>query len=169
MCILKDILFGDGMMINFNIKDGIFNFRVAGILLNNDKVLIHRLMKDDFYAFPGGRVEMFENTEDTIVREIQEELGAKVRVNRLLWVCEQFFTHQDSKYHEICFYYLIECEDQELLERGNLFYVTEDKNEFEFRWVSVTEVKNEPLYPTFIKDRIRELPITVERVVDFGE
>jgi ADP-ribose pyrophosphatase YjhB (NUDIX family) len=156
-------------MINFKTKDGIFNFRVAGILFNKDKILIHRSMNDDFYAFPGGRVEIFENTETTIVREMQEELGVRVKISRLLWICEQFFTHNHNKYHEICFYYLIECNDNSLLERGDLFCVTEDKNEFEFKWISVAAVKDEPLYPTFIKDRLRNLPITVESAVDFGE
>lgn len=58
-------------MINFKKDNGIFNFRVVGIMLNERKVLIHRLVKDDFYAFPGGRVEMFEITEETLVREMQ--------------------------------------------------------------------------------------------------
>jgi len=31
-------------MINIKIEDGIFNFRVAGILINNNKVLVHRLI-----------------------------------------------------------------------------------------------------------------------------
>ncbi|MDF2547489.1 MAG: hypothetical protein K0R93_2387 [Anaerosolibacter sp.] len=156
-------------MINFKTKEGIFNFRVAGILLYEDQVLIHRSMKDDFYAFPGGRVEMFEQTEDTIVREMEEELGVTVRVDRLLWICEHFFTHENHQYHEICFYYLIECKDASLLGRGNLFYVTEGKTEFEFRWVPLEKVQDESLYPTFIKRRLEDLPATVEHAVDFGE
>lgn len=156
-------------MINFKTKEGIFNFRVAGILLYQNQVLIHRSMKDDFYAFPGGRVEMFERTEDTIVREMEEELGVTVRVDRLVWICEHFFTHNSSKYHEICYYYMITCEDPDLVERGNLFYVTEEKTEFEFRWVSLEAVQAESLYPTFIKRRLGDLPVTVEHAVDFGE
>jgi len=90
-------------MINFKVENGVFNFRVAGILFNKNKVLIHGLINDDFYAFPGGRVEMFESTENTIIREMTEELGITVTINRLLWVVEHFFNN-DSKYHKICFY-----------------------------------------------------------------
>lgn len=156
-------------MINFKTENGVFNFRVAGILFNENKVLVHRLLNDDFYAFPGGRVEMFENTENTIIREMKEELDIDVIVNRLLWVSEHFFTHKDSKYHEICFYYLIECEDSNLLEKGDVFYVTEGNNKFEFKWVGLADIRKHVIYPTFIKDKIKDLPITVERIVDVDE
>lgn len=153
-------------MINFNIDNGVFNFRVAGLLFYESKVLVHRLIDDNFYAFPGGRVEMFESTENTIVREMNEELGVNVSVNRLLWVCEHFFNHNNSRYHEICFYYLIECNDKSLINKGDLFYITEGKNKFEFRWIDIKDIETESVYPTFIKDNIDNLPVSVERVVD---
>jgi len=153
-------------VINFQIDNGFFNFRVAGILFKEDKVLVHKRINDSFYAFPGGRVEMFESTENTIIREMKEELGVDVTIDRLLWVCEQFFGDTDSKYHEICFYYLIECNDNNLLDKEDLFYITEGKNKFEFRWIDVKEIENEFVYPVFIKNRIQDLPTTIEKIVD---
>ena len=145
-------------MINFKSENGIFNFRVAGILFNNDKVLVHRGIKDDVYAFPGGRLEMFETTENTIVREMKEELGIDVNVNRLLWICESFFNINNKKYHEVCYYYLIECKDEEFLKKGDIFYINENGNELEFKWVTIEEAKNEVIYPIVIKDRLHNLP-----------
>lgn len=156
-------------MINFKIDNGVFNFRVAGLLFHENKVLVHRLIKDDFYAFPGGRVEMFETTETTIVREMNEELDINVKVNRLLWMCEDFFDHNDNKYHEICFYYLIEYKDNNILNKGDLFYITEGKNEFEFKWVDIKDIKNEIIYPVFIKEKIQDLPKKIERIVEINE
>ncbi|WP_160672240.1 NUDIX hydrolase [Clostridium sp. C8-1-8] len=153
-------------MINFKNEEGTFNFRVAGLLFNKDKILIHRGINDDFYALPGGRLEMFESTEDTIVREMKEELGIEVSVNRLLWICEDFYTFNDNKCHEICYYYLIECEDSLLMDKGDLFYVTEGKNKFEFRWVDVKIINNEELYPKFLKDKLEKLPSSIERIVE---
>ncbi|HEY8893091.1 MAG TPA: NUDIX hydrolase [Clostridium sp.] len=156
-------------MINFKVENGVFNFRVAGILFNKNKVLIHRLINDDFYAFPGGRVEMFESTENTIIREMTEELGINVTINRLLWVVEHFFNNNDSKYHEICFYYLIECCDKNFLGREDIFYITEGSNKFEFRWVDIADIRNHVIYPTFIKEKIEDLPINIERIVHIDE
>ncbi|QAA32435.1 NUDIX hydrolase [Clostridium manihotivorum] len=153
-------------MINFKNEEGTFNFRVAGLLFNKDKILIHRAINDDFYALPGGRLEMFESTETTIVREMKEELGVDVKVDRLLWICEDFYTFNNNKCHEICYYYLIECEDTALIDKGDLFYVTEGNFKFEFRWVDIKDIKNEELYPKFLKDNLEKLPSSIERIVE---
>lgn len=153
-------------MINFKTEGGVFNFRAAGIMFHENKVLIHRLINDNFYAFPGGRVEMFENTESTIVREMREELEIDIEICRLLWICEHFFTLNDNKYHEICFYYFIKCNDKKLFDREDLFYVSENSNMFEFKWVPLIDIENEVLYPEFIKKRLNNLPTIVERIVD---
>ena len=54
----------------------------------NDKVaLIHRNRGDDvFYLFPGGQVEDNESTEQAAIREIHEELGLTIAVDRLVAV-----------------------------------------------------------------------------------
>jgi hypothetical protein len=64
---------------------------------------------------------------------------------------------------------LLECNDNNLLNKGDLFYITEGKNEFEFRWVDVTNIQNEIIYPTFIKNKLQSLPTTIERIVDIDE
>ena len=153
-------------MISFKTNEGRFNFRVAGILIYKGKVLVHRSVQDDFYAFPGGRVEMFEDTETTLIREMKEELNIDIKIERLLWIAEHFFNLNSEKFHELCFYYLMECKsDESILEEDN-FSIVEGNNTFEFRWVEITELENLVVYPTFIKDRIEELPKSVERIVD---
>ncbi len=46
---------------------------------------------DDYWAMPGGRAEIGETSARTIVREMQEELGCEVEVERLLWTVENFY------------------------------------------------------------------------------
>ena len=62
--------------------------RAAAIVTKNDKVaLIHRNRGDDvFYLFPGGQVEDNESTEQAAIREIHEELGLTIAVDRLVAV-----------------------------------------------------------------------------------
>ena len=167
--VMKKYIMEETVVINFKIDDGVFNFRVAGLLFYKNKVLVHRLINENFYAFPGGRVEMFESTDNTIIREMNEELGINIKVNRLLWICEHFFNHNNNKYHEICFYYLIECNNDSFFNKGDLFYITEGNNEFEFRWIDVEDIQNEIVYPIFIKNNILNLPNTVEKVIDIDE
>jgi len=157
-------------MIHFESAGHLFNFRVAGLLFHEDRVLIHRTLHDDFYAFPGGRVEAGEDTATTVVREFQEELGIDVEVVRLLWVDESFFTHDGHDYHELGFYYLLKTREEAAVPTADLFYGTEPgpdgKPYLEFRWVAIDKVQDEVLYPLFAKDRLGDLPTTVEHVVE---
>ena len=58
------------------------------------------------YARPlGGGVELGETSEQTIVREIREEIGAEVRDLQLLGVLENLFDLDGRQQHEVVFVY----------------------------------------------------------------
>jgi ADP-ribose pyrophosphatase YjhB (NUDIX family) len=156
-------------MISYKNEESRFIFRVAGLIFHDEKLLVHRMKKDDFYALPGGRVEMMENTEITIVREMKEELNIDVKVSRLLWIGEQFFEDNGEKFHELCFYYGLECNDKNLNTKDSVFETIEDSREFEFKWVPISKLKDEEFYPLFIKDRICELPTSIEKFVEIDD
>ena len=52
-----------------------YNLRAAAVLVHDGAVLLHRLEGDPYWALPGGRVELGESGAETVVREMQEELG----------------------------------------------------------------------------------------------
>jgi 8-oxo-dGTP pyrophosphatase MutT (NUDIX family) len=84
-----------------------FNFRAAGIMIEDEHVLLHKQVDDSYWALPGGGIELGEASEDTIVREMKEELGFEVDVERTVWVAESFFVHRGDAMHETAFYYLL--------------------------------------------------------------
>jgi ADP-ribose pyrophosphatase YjhB (NUDIX family) len=49
-------------MITFSKSDRRFNFRVAGIAIDDDYVLLYRAERDSFWTFPGGRAEINETS-----------------------------------------------------------------------------------------------------------
>ena len=57
---------------------------VAGIIFNNDKTQVLLTLRKpeqhqgNCWEFPGGKIEPEENTEQALVRELDEELGIKV-------------------------------------------------------------------------------------------
>lgn len=121
---------------------------VREIIKNDDGIiLIHRIKKNsdveirDYYVVPGGKMELNESEEETVKREIFEELGIYVRVGtRLLEIYNDFddsmqifyeceyvngilgtgtgpeFTNHDEYYGE----YIIEIIKYENLEKINL-------------------------------------------------
>lgn len=55
------------MDITFKATEGIFNYRVAGIIIHNNKLLIMRDGEDSHYYLPGGRVKMNESSKEWIL------------------------------------------------------------------------------------------------------
>lgn len=90
----------------FQTEVGRFNYRVAGILIHQNQLLVMTDERSPYYYLPGGRVSMSEVSTEAIKREIKEELEVEVEVSRLLWVVENFFTEQQSgeQFHEIGMY-----------------------------------------------------------------
>lgn len=52
------------MDITFKATEGIFNYRVAGIIIHNNKLLIMRDGEDSHYYLPGERVKMNESSNE---------------------------------------------------------------------------------------------------------
>lgn len=46
-------------MLRFDSGSSRFNFRSVAVLIDQGHVLLHRSLKEEFWALPGGRVEFF--------------------------------------------------------------------------------------------------------------
>ncbi|MDQ0457059.1 NUDIX hydrolase [Rhizobium paknamense] len=123
-------------MIRLDRKPLLFSMRVAGLIFQNDHLLVQRGAAHDYWALPGGRAEIGETSEETIIREIREELDCEARIDRLLFTVENFFPYEGYQAHELSFYYLLEplsplpFHDSEIVHR-----VQDGPTEVLFRWV----------------------------------
>lgn len=132
----KDILFQE--------EDFIFSYRVGGILIHNNHILLQKPKNDD-YAIIGGHVSCFETTEETLKREYEEELHAKIEVDNLLAVGEIFFPWGNKPCHQVCFYYMIHLQDTQSIPMQGVFQGYDDygneRIELDFCWVTLDELK----------------------------
>lgn len=64
--------------------------RAQVVLLQGDRILMarHERGNREFWVLPGGAVEDGESPEDAAVREIREEAGLEIALERLLFVDE---------------------------------------------------------------------------------
>ena len=66
---------------------------VAAIIIKNRKILCCQRSKDINYGgkweFPGGKIEVGEEKEDALIREIKEELNARIDVKSFFMTIEQ--------------------------------------------------------------------------------
>lgn len=127
---------GTRTMLSFETDGGKFQTRAAAIIRRHGHLLIHRLLIDEFWTLPGGRVEFGEDAATTIRREIAEELACAAVVGELVYVVENLFEIEQRSVHEIGFYFEAELDGSFPFSETEICYRMEDGGaQFEFRWV----------------------------------
>jgi ADP-ribose pyrophosphatase YjhB (NUDIX family) len=130
-----------GHMISYDMAPGRFNFRVAGMAVREDRLLVFRVPTDAGWALPGGRVEWGESVETTLRRELFEELGVTATIGTLRYVMERFFTHDGIGFHELAYYFPVTLPDDFPFDaQGDVCYRAKDGTaELEFKWAPLNE------------------------------
>lgn len=160
------------MDVTFQTDVGRFNYRVAGILIHENRLLVMTDERSPYYYLPGGRVSMNEESTMAIKREIKEELDVEVEATQLLWIVENFFVEQQSQeqFHEIGMYYLLQLTEEDILKRGQEFIMNEGGyKKLSFLWLPLEKIKHLSIYPLFLKERIMNLPQVPEHLVEIKE
>ena len=131
-------------------EDGMrFGARAGAIIYNEDKTKILLENQDNGrYMFPGGRIDVHEDSETAIVRELKEELNLETDL-KLKYIVEMFLDSSKTKYHEIGFYYLSTIKESEV---KNNFKSLDGDGIFE--WTSVSDLENHKILAKPIKDKI---------------
>ena len=129
--------------IKMKTKDFNFKFRVAGIIINDNKLLTVNTKQDENVYLPGGYVELGETTEEAVLRELKEELLLDFEIKEYLGVLENYFeVEKRGKVHEISFYYLMNVPEE--LNKDN-FSLTENDKGFivnhNFKWIPLEDLK----------------------------
>ena len=157
------------MDLTFRTESGIFNYRVCAVILHDEMILATKDQNSPYYYLPGGRVKLHEPAEVAIAREVREELKIEPKAFRPLWLNQGFFTEDvtGKRFHEICIYYLIDVEGTDLLNKGNSFTTSESTHDNHFRWIPLSDLETEYLYPLFIKKKIFDLPEHLTVLTEF--
>ena len=157
-------------MIRIEDRDRCFNYRVAGVAIRDDSVLLHQAEGESFWTLPSGRPEFGETAEQTLRREMLEETGIEVEVVRLLWFVENLFDYANKRYHEISGFFLMTLPSQcEYIVEAGPFDGEEPEAQVKltFRWFPRRQdvLVNLPLLPSFLQAAIQALTESVEHVV----
>ena len=121
-----------------------FQIRVTGVLVENGAILLvkQRLSQNRAWSLPGGRLEQGETLEEGVCRELFEETGLKVRVERLLYLCDV----KSSSYKVVHITFLLSRVG------GEITLPTNEKDEnpiSDVRFVPVTELTDYGFSPVF--------------------
>ncbi len=135
----------------FKTGDFIFSYRIAGICIQNGRILLQRAAGQTAFNFPGGHVALGETNGQTLAREFREETGAAIAVGDLKWVGEIFFPWEGRTWQQICLYYQVDILDGHTPRDGVIpFKDRLDGRAFdlEFHWVPLQDIPALTVYPS---------------------
>jgi 8-oxo-dGTP pyrophosphatase MutT (NUDIX family) len=137
----------------FHVEHQVFNYRVAGVLIQDGYVLIHRSKLESHWSLPGGRVKLGEDAKTSLKREMVEELALDVEALNHLCTIENFFTYNEKNIHEVGLYFEMHARHPLSLHNGEEFTV-EEAERLVFKWVPLKDLGDYKLYPEVIKNKL---------------
>ncbi len=142
-----------------------FNFRVALIATNKNKILLQKSNNDTYWSLIGGRVRLNEDTKSAIIREVFEEIGVTLESNELnlIKVVENFFTYKNTKFHEIL--YIYKTDKNKELSKKDKFKVL-DKDDVINKWIDIKELNNIDIRPALIKNCYNDTTLSSELIIE---
>lgn len=134
--------------------DGLINIRVGAIIMRDGKILMVGNGRSDYLYSVGGRIKFGETAEEAVIREVWEETGVRMEVDRLGFVHENYFVGDDpgrvgKLIYEISFYFYMKVPDGFCPVSGS---VTEDCSKEYLEWVAPDEGRT--IYPEFFRGEL---------------
>lgn len=72
--------------------NGLINLRVGAIIMRNGRILmVGNKIRPEYLYSVGGRIQFGETAEEAVKREVWEETGAKMEIDRLGFIHENYF------------------------------------------------------------------------------
>ncbi|MDR3021247.1 MAG: NUDIX domain-containing protein [Clostridiales bacterium] len=160
----------DNLDLTFNTKQGRFNYRVGAIIVKDDSILMAKNENVAYYYSVGGRVKMFESSEQAVLREAKEETGLDFEVDRLGFIYENLFYDKakDWKFHGLClFYFLKPAKDWSNL---SMRFVEKDMTQklcnHYLQWIPLNSIHKFNIVPKFFKTELKKHDSGVRHIVD---
>lgn len=144
------------MDINFLLGNSVFNYRVASIIKNGDKILVSKNDDKKYLSLIGGRAKAGESSIEAVLREVYEETSFEAKHVKSLGMVENFYVsrYSDKPYHEILIIHELEFLDKSVYEKSE---ITNLEDGGTFVWKSIEELKKENFKPSIILDNLGNL------------
>ncbi len=127
------------------------NIVVRAIIIEDGQVVVTEWLSKRWAFLIGGRVDFGESIMNALHREVQEEIGAVVMVDKLAYFSELVFNHPDGReFHEYGYYFLVEA-DRVICENGRIL-PNPDSEKLIIRRADISKEGLENFWPQFMRD-----------------
>lgn len=143
----------------------LLNIRVGAIIMKDGMLLMVGNERANYLYSVGGRIKFGETAEEAIQREVFEETGVMMEIERLGFVHENYFYGDASSnlgklIYEISFYFYMKV-PSDFAPVSESF--AEDNSKEHLKWVSLDE--DIKMYPEFFKTELKNQVDTVKHFI----
>ena len=138
------------------VGDGFVNIRVGAIIMKEGKLLMAGNDREDYLYTVGGRIQFGETAEEAVVREVFEETGVHMDVDRLGFVHENFFygdapSNMGKLIYEYDFYFYMKVPED--FAPGSMTFMEGDSEE---KLIWIDPEGDRRFYPEFFRTELKE-------------
>lgn len=153
------------MDLTFKDNKHILNIRVAGIIIKDNRVLMVKNLRSDYIYSLGGRLKFGESAQQGVVREVYEETGVHMKIDRLGFIHENFFigstpSKMNRQVYEITFYFYMKVPEDFHIETDT---ATADGDGETLVWLDWHS--NERYYPQFFRNELDNPSTEIKHIV----
>ncbi len=146
--------------------DGFLNIRAGAIIIKDGKLLMVGNNRDNYLYSVGGRLKFGETAEEAVVREVFEETGVKMEIDRLGFVHENYFygdapSNLNKLIYEISFFFYMKVPDTFAPVCESF---TEGNSKEHLKWISLDE--DIKIYPEFFRTELKTPTNTVKHFIN---
>ena len=145
--------------------DGLINIRVGAIIIKDGKFLMVGNERADYLYSVGGRIKFGETAEEAVIREVKEETGITMEVDRLGFIHENYFygdapSNEGKLIYEISYFFYMKVPDGFEPVASDF---TEDNCKEKLMWVTPDEPA--VIYPEFFRNELSRPGNTLKHFV----
>lgn len=146
---------------DFRTKIGhhMFGVRATALIIRENKIYLCKSSDGIYYAI-GGAVEVGEETEAAVQREVREEIACEVTIDKLAFIVENSFCQSGVNFHNIEFHYLV----TPLTEPEAS--MVEDDEERACEWIALDRLDTIDLKPAFLKTALKNVDGNLTHIVN---
>ncbi|MDY4969921.1 MAG: NUDIX domain-containing protein [Lachnospiraceae bacterium] len=137
-------------------ENGLINLRVGAIIMKDGQILMagNKIRPEYLYSV-GGRIKFGETAEEAVIREVYEETGVRMEIDRLGFVHENYFygdmpSNLGRLIYEISFFFYMKVPEN-FVPASDHF--TEGDHEEFLRWITPDAPVH--YYPEFFREELK--------------
>lgn len=147
------------------IDNCLINVRVGAIIVKNGHFLMVGSKNSNYLYSVGGRIKIGESAEEAVIREVYEETGITLKVDRMAFIHENFFNKhicgpKADFVYEIAFYFYMTIPED--FEPKSEYFIEQNAKEY-LVWVPIgSDVK---MFPSFLSGELANPSSTIKHFV----